>query len=281
MTPESPNQVAPHSAMDDSSRAESIVVDGLEKVYRGEREPVTALCDLDINIEAGEFISVVGPSGCGKSTLLKIVAGLVPKTKGRVLAGGSEVDGPLTDVGIVFQQPVLLEWRRARSNVMLQIEMRKLDRKVYGRRADELLELVGLTGFEDSYPYELSGGMQQRVSICRALVHNPPLLLMDEPFGALDALTREKMGDDLQQIWTENRKTVLFITHSVSEAVILSDRVLVMSPRPGRIIDDIKVDLPRPRDLPVRESAEFAQLATRIYTLLGTGGPARRMAHRD
>jgi NitT/TauT family transport system ATP-binding protein len=256
----------------ETATAQPIDVSALSMVYRSGREPVTALSDVDLAVGAGEFVSVVGPSGCGKSTLLKIVAGLVKPTGGAVRVNGEAVDRPLTDIGIVFQQPVLLEWRRTLANVMLQIEMRGLSRDRYRPRAEELLRGVGLAGFEDRYPHELSGGMQQRVAICRALVHDPPLLLMDEPFGALDALTREQIADDLQRLWLETKKTVVFVTHSVSEAVLLSDRIVVLSARPGRVTGIVDVDLPRPRSLAVRESAEFGRTATEVYELLAAGG---------
>jgi NitT/TauT family transport system ATP-binding protein len=255
-----------------TSTAQPIDVHGVRMVYSSGREPIEALSEIDLEVAAGEFVSVVGPSGCGKSTLLKIIAGLAQPTEGVVRVNSQTVDRPVTDIGIVFQEPVLLEWRRALANVMLQVEMRGLRGEGYRSRAEELLGLVGLRGFEDRYPHELSGGMQQRVAICRALVHDPPLLLMDEPFGALDALTREQIADDLQRIWLENRKTVIFVTHSVSEAVLLSDRIVVLSSRPGRITGTVSVKLPRPRSLAVRESADFAHTATEVYELLAAGG---------
>jgi NitT/TauT family transport system ATP-binding protein len=226
---------------------------------------VTALEGVSFDVRAQEFVSIVGPSGCGKSTLAMIIAGLLSPSAGRVTIAGALVDRPQTNLGIVFQNPVLLAWRRAIDNVLLQIEMRDLPTADYRDRARALLASVGLEGFEERYPHELSGGMRQRVSICRALVHDPPLLLMDEPFGALDALTRDQMALDLQHLWSRGRKTVVFITHSITEAVLLSDRVLVMTPRPGIIDTIIDVDLPRPRRLAIREDPRFGQYVRAIH----------------
>jgi len=210
---------------------------------------VTAFRALDLTVREKEILCIVGPSGCGKTTLLKMVAGLVPYSSGSITVGGRKVDRPQTDVGIVFQESILLDWRNVLGNVMLQIDIRGMDRKTYEAVAKHLLRATGLEGFEEKKPYELSGGMRQRVSICRALVHDPPLLLMDEPFGALDALTREQISMDIQRVWMEKRKTALHITHSIPEAVLLADRVVVMSPRPGRIVEVMEIDLPRPRRL--------------------------------
>jgi NitT/TauT family transport system ATP-binding protein len=254
------------------ARGGSVAIEGVSKVYETRGEPITALEDCDLELRDGEFISLVGPSGCGKSTLLLIVAGLIPASTGTVTIDGLRVDKPYTDLGIVFQEPVLLDWRKVLGNVMLQVEMRKLDKKTFRPRAEELLELVGLDGFEDRYPYELSGGMRQRVAICRALLHDPKLLLMDEPFGALDALTRDQLNLDLQSIWLRSRKTVVFVTHSIAEAVFLSDRVAVFSQRPGRIVEVLDIDLPRPRKLSVRETPEFGRYAgeiRRVFASLG------------
>ena len=195
-------------------------------------------------IGAGEFVSIVGPSGCGKSTLLMLISGLIPATTGTIEVGGAAVKGAVGNVAIVFQRDVLLDWRTVLANVLLPVEIKKLDPVSHRRKARELLRSVGLEEFEDKYPGELSGGMRQRVAICRALVQDPGLLLMDEPFGALDALTREQMNLDLQRMWLRDRNTVLFITHSIEEAVLLSDRVVVMSSRPGRIADIVTDDLP-------------------------------------
>ena len=219
------------------------------KVYDTQDGPVEACADVNFDIRRSEFVAIVGPSGCGKTTILKMVAGLVPYSSGEITVGATRVDRPQTDVGIVFQESILLDWRDVLSNVMLQIDIRRMDRASHEPVARHLLRATGLEGFENKKPYELSGGMRQRVSICRALVHDPPLLLMDEPFGALDALTREQISMDIQRVWMEKRKTALHITHSIPEAVLLADRVVVMSPRPGRIVEIIDIDLPRPRRL--------------------------------
>jgi NitT/TauT family transport system ATP-binding protein len=221
----------------------------VSKEYATADGPLRALERVSLSIAEGEFVSIVGPSGCGKSTLMLIAAGLVPPSTGTVRVGGSEVRGPYGNVGIVFQDATLYEWRRVLDNVLLPAQIQRLDLQKMRIRAQELLQRVGLGGFERKYPFQLSGGMRQRVALCRALVHDPALLLMDEPFGALDALTRDQMNLELQTLWQANRKTVLFITHSISEAVLLSDRVIVMSPRPGRIGASIEIRLPRPRTL--------------------------------
>jgi NitT/TauT family transport system ATP-binding protein len=226
-----------------------IRLENLGKVYDTEDGIVEACAEVDLDIRQSEFVAVVGPSGCGKTTILKMVAGLVPYSSGSIFVGGKKVERPQTDVGIVFQESILLDWRNVLENVMLQVDIRRLERARYEPIARGLLEKTGLNGFETRKPYELSGGMRQRVSICRALVHDPPLLLMDEPFGALDALTREQISMDIQRVWMDKRKTVLHITHSIPEAVLLADRVVVMSPRPGRIVEIIEIDLPRPRRL--------------------------------
>jgi NitT/TauT family transport system ATP-binding protein len=241
-----------------------IHVDGVAKTYRTADGPVESLRPVSFDLRDGEFMAVVGPSGCGKSTLLKMMAGLLPVSAGSIAIGGKPVDGPPDDVGIVFQSPVLLAWRSVLDNVMLQIDMRKLPRAKYLGRAHDLLRFVGLSDFERKYPWQLSGGMQQRASICRALVHDPAVLLMDEPFGALDAMTREKMNLELQRIWYETKKTVMFITHSIPEAVFLSDRVLVMTERPGAIAAIYDVPLARPRSLDVMGDREFVALAQTI-----------------
>jgi NitT/TauT family transport system ATP-binding protein len=248
---------------------------GLTKVYATDDGPVRALDRVSIVQRPGEFLSLLGPSGCGKSTLLLIAAGLLSASDGLVAVRGRRVDAPRTDIGIVFQSPVLLEWRTALGNVMLQAEARNFDLKSAEQRARELLAVVGLSGFENKYPDELSGGMRQRVSICRALIHNPPQLLMDEPFGALDALTRDQLGLDVQRLWNETRMTVLFVTHSVAEAVFLSDRVIVMTPRPGRIDRIFDIDLPRPRTLAIRETPEFNAYIRQILNLLLARGVLR------
>src|SRR5262245_54099432 len=226
-----------------------IRLQGVGKTYDTQAGPGEACADVDLEVRESEFVAVVGPSGCGKTTIMKMVAGLQPYTAGTITVGGSKVERPQTDVGIVFQEAILLDWRSVLENVMLQVDIRGLDRAKYEPVARHLLKTTGLTGFEERKPFELSGGMRQRVSICRALVHDPHLLLMDEPFGALDALTREQISMDIQHVWMEKRKTALFITHSIPEAVLLSDRVVVMSPRPGRIVEILDIDLPRPRRL--------------------------------
>ena len=237
-----------------------IAVAGLNKIYRTrEGEKIHALADVNFSIREGEFITVVGPSGCGKSTLLKILAGILRRTSGEVGMRGQPIDGPSRDVGVVFQAPVLLPWRTVLENVMLPVEIQHRDRAQYTAQARKYLKLVGLENFEGKYPNELSGGMQQRVGISRALVHDPALLLMDEPFGALDAMTRETMNLELLRIWTESRKTVLLVTHSIPEAVYLADRVIVMSPRPGRITEIMDIDLPRPRPLEIINSEAFGR----------------------
>jgi len=241
-----------------------VEVSDVVRVFGTPEGEVRALDGVSFDVRQGEFLSIVGPSGCGKSTLAMLIAGLMRPTSGLVAMGGRTVDRPQTDLGIVFQNAVLLAWRSALDNVLLQVEMRGLDARQYRGRALELLASVGLEGFERRLPHELSGGMKQRVAICRALIHDPPLLLMDEPFGALDALTRDQMTLDIQGICARGGKTVLFITHSIIEAVFLSDRVIVMTPRPGRIDGIIDVELPRPRRLAARESPAFAGYARQI-----------------
>ncbi len=246
-----------------------ISVKNLEKEYvTSSGEIIHALSDINFNISEGEFVSVVGPSGCGKSTLLKILGGLLIKTSGSVSLKNTPIEGPRNDVGIVFQDPVLLLWRTVLQNTLLPSEILGLDSKITIPRAKELIELVGLDGFEDKYPHELSGGMKQRNSIIRALIHNPSLLLMDEPFGALDAMTREQMNLELQRIWLESKKTVFFITHSIPEAVFLADRIIVMTARPGKIAEIIPVDIERPRDLKTMGDPKFVALSQKIRGLL-------------
>jgi NitT/TauT family transport system ATP-binding protein len=251
---------------------EVIAVRRLTKLYGGGANPVVALDDIDFGIREGEFVAVVGPSGCGKSTLLKILAGLLPFSRGEASLRGTAIRGPRRDIGVVFQAPVLFPWRTVLSNVLLPADVQRLGRDGARRLALDLLGMVGLGGFEHRYPWELSGGMQQRVAIARALVHDPAILLMDEPFGALDAMTREAMNLELQRIWMERQKTVLFITHSIGEAVFLADRVLVMTPRPGRILDTLDIDLPRPRGLEIMNTPEFGVHVQRIRTGLDAKG---------
>jgi NitT/TauT family transport system ATP-binding protein len=236
----------------------------VEKTYSTKDGPVRSLCPLSFDICEGEFVSIVGPSGCGKSTLLKLVAGLLGRSAGEIRMAGQVIDGPQDGIGMVFQNPVLLPWRSILANILLQIEVRRLPVGEYKARARELIRMVRLEGFEGKYPWQLSGGMQQRASICRALVHDPKILLMDEPFGALDAMTREQMNLELQRIWWETKKTVLLITHSIPEAVFLSDRVVVMTERPGAIAEIYDIDLPRPRSLRVMGDPDFVELTQRI-----------------
>ncbi len=242
----------------------AITVESVSKVFRRGSSEVRALENVDLRVGDGEFVAVLGPSGCGKSTLMRLVAGLVPVTTGSISVDGRRVDGPHTDLGIVFQAATLLDWRSVLGNVLLQLELRGLDPKAHEARAIALLRAVGLGDFTNAYPRELSGGMKQRASIVRALVHDPKILLMDEPFGALDALTREQMRIDLEELWLHSRKTVMFITHSIDEAVLLADRVIVMSPRPGRIERVIPIDLPRPRGLEGRRLPGFTEASELI-----------------
>ncbi len=251
-------------AVDDTSPQPLIRVRGVAKSYRSKDGEVESLKPLEFDILEGEFLSVVGPSGCGKSTLLKLIGGLLPATGGSIEIAGKRVDGPAGSIGIVFQSHVLLAWRTVLENIMLQIEVRKLPRERGLERARALVDMVGLKGFENKYPWQLSGGMQQRASICRALVHDPAILLMDEPFGALDAMTREKMNLELQRIWAKAKKTVLLITHSIPESIFLSDRVLVMTERPGSIAAIYSVPLPRPRTMAMMGNPDFAALAQKI-----------------
>ena len=244
--------------------SEPIAVRNLSKTYPARDASVTALESITFGVGEGELLAVVGPSGCGKSTLLKILAGILPPSTGEAYLGGTPIAGPRKDIGVVFQSPVLFPWRSVLDNVLLPVDVQGLDRERYTKAALDLLALVHLHGFERRYPWELSGGMQQRVAITRALVHDPGMLLMDEPFGALDAMTREHMNLELQRIWMEKKKTILFITHSIPEAVFLADRVLVMTPRPGRIMNDLKVDIARPRALDVMSTPAFGALVKEI-----------------
>jgi NitT/TauT family transport system ATP-binding protein len=250
----------------------AIISRGLSKTFHRRAVTTTALASIDLSVAQGEFVAIVGPSGCGKSTLLRLIAGLLRPTTGEVVTNGHTVMRPVTDIGIVFQNPMLLDWRTVLDNVLVQVELRGLPAAAYRARAVALLETVGLGDFLASLPRELSGGMRQRTSIVRALIHDPPLLLMDEPFGALDALTREQMRIDLEALWLRTRKTVLFVTHSIDEAVLLADRVVVMSPRPGRIEQFIDVDLPRPRGIEARQEAGFVEITQRITQIFLSRG---------
>jgi NitT/TauT family transport system ATP-binding protein len=249
---------------DQSAGTSGIAISGVSKTYRSRDGEVPSLRPLDFRINEGEFFVVVGPSGCGKSTLLKMISGLLAPSTGEILVDGNKVTEPHGDVGIVFQNSLLLPWRSVLANVMLPIDMKRLKRDQYLPRARALLKMVGLEGFENKLPWQLSGGMQQRASICRALVHDPKIMLMDEPFGALDAMTREKMNVELQRIQRETGKTVLLITHSIPEAVFLADRVLVMTERPGSIAAIYDVPLGRDRSLDVMADPVFSELVQRI-----------------
>src|SRR5437868_14585964 len=249
---------APHLKVVAATSRPVIEIAGVAKTYRTQDGDVPSLRPLDFSVDQGEFLVVVGPSGCGKSTLLKLIAGLLPPSEGEIRVEGRVVTKPHGGVGIVFQSPLLLPWRSVFRNVLMPVEVKGLPRAEYESRARALLKMVGLQGFENKYPWQLSGGMQQRASICRALVHDPKIVLMDEPFGALDAMTRERMNVELQRIQRETGKTVLLITHSIPEAVFLGDRVLVMTERPGRIAALAAIDLPKPRTLATMGSAAFA-----------------------
>lgn len=243
---------------------------GVRKTYRRGKQEHLAISDATFDVMPGELVSLVGPSGCGKSTLLKILAGLLPHDGGEAKIGSTEHPfDPSRDVGMVFQAPLLLKWRRILDNVLLPAEILGLPQRESGERAKDLLALVGLTGYEDKYPYELSGGMQQRAAIARALVHDPKLVLMDEPFGALDALTREKMNLELLRIWKEAGKTIMFVTHGISEAVFLGSRVVVLTAGPARMADNFPIDLPHPRTLDMKTHERFGEYTRRIYKLLG------------
>jgi NitT/TauT family transport system ATP-binding protein len=268
-----PMRAATASLHTSAARAPALIhAHGLSKTYVTSSGEVTALKGLDFEIYDGEFVSVIGQSGCGKSTLLKLLAGLLPYTAGSIELNGKPLRGPTREAAVVFQSPVLLPWRTVLDNVLLPIEFRKLPMASYRQSAVDLLEMVSLSEFAQRYPFELSGGMQQRAAIVRALVQDPQLLLMDEPFGALDAMTREQMNLELIRIWSQSRKTVIFITHSIAEAIFLSDRVIAMTARPGSIADVITIDLPRPRDLSVINTDRFGRYAARLRSLLDARG---------
>lgn len=254
---------------DTTSTARGLSIEGrqLSKQFSTKEGVNVALQPTDFSIKPGEFVSVVGPSGCGKSTLMLMVAGLLQPSSGEVLIEGESLDRPLTDVGIVFQDDLLLDFRSSRDNILMQGQIRGLPRAQQEARTDELMVQLGIEKAKNRYPNQLSGGMRQRVSIARALVHEPSVLLMDEPFGALDALTRTQMRVDLEALWLERKKSVLFITHSVEEAVGLADRVIVMGPSPGRIVEEIVIDLPRPRPVRIGDEAAFAEYSARIYDI--------------
>ncbi|WP_297395933.1 ABC transporter ATP-binding protein [Hydrogenophaga sp.] len=257
-----------------------IEVDHAGMIYQAESGPVEALRDISLQIREGEFVALVGPSGCGKSTLMRAIAGLRPVTSGRILVDGVPVDKPIPKVGMVFQAALLLKWRSVLDNVLLPVELSGGNPAQYRERALALLKMVGLSDFANKRPGELSGGMQQRASLCRALILDPPILLMDEPFGALDAMTRDEMNIELLRIWGESssggqRKTIVFVTHSIPEAVFLADRVVVMSPRPGRVANIRPVDIARPRTAETRADPALGRLSFELYTEL-SGATGRR-----
>jgi NitT/TauT family transport system ATP-binding protein len=245
-----------------------IKLDGVSKSYGQGRTAVHAVESVGLYVGHNEFVSLLGPSGCGKSTLLLMIAGLVKPGTGTISINGRKIERPQRTTGIVFQNPVLLPWRTVLDNVLLPIELMGESVNSYREHAHELLEIAGIADFTDRLPHELSGGMRQRASICRALIQHPTLLLMDEPFSALDAMTRDDMNLELLRIWERDRKTVVFVTHSISEAIFLSDRVVVMSKRPARIIEDIVIPLPRPRSIEMQETMQFLQLRSRVRKLI-------------
>jgi NitT/TauT family transport system ATP-binding protein len=261
--------VAADDVADVAAATAAVRVRNVDKVYRTRSGSVKALERLGFDVRQNEFLTVVGPSGCGKSTILKIIAGLSPASAGHVEVFGKIVDAPRPDVGMVFQAPMLLKWRSILDNVLLPIEILRRSRREYEPRARELLRLAGIEDFAAMRPRELSGGMQQRAAICRALVYDPTLLLMDEPFGALDAISRDIMNVELMRIWSEQKKTTVLITHSIQEAVFLADRVLVMSGRPGSVVAELPIDLPRPRHPRVRRTPEFIEHVETIHRHLG------------
>lgn len=252
-----------------------ITGNGVTKTYFTQEGAIEALLPVDFEINSGEFVSLIGPSGCGKSTLMLLVAGLLPPTGGTIEVNGKALTEPMTDVGIVFQDHLLLDFRTAIDNILLQTQIRGIPEEVARERGHRLLGQLGLEHAATRYPNQLSGGMRQRVSLGRALIHDPSVLLMDEPFGALDAITRTQMRHDLEELWLEKRKTVLFITHSVEEAIGLSDRVLVMSAGPGKIIDELKIDIPRPRPIEIGQEKAFVEHADQIYEIFRRLGVLR------
>jgi NitT/TauT family transport system ATP-binding protein len=249
-----------------------ISIAGVSKSYGTDENAILALKDIDLDVAAGEFISIVGPSGCGKSTLLRCVAGLQPVSAGTISVRLKQVRSPPDNMAIVFQRDVLFDWRTVLDNVLILAEFRGWRRQDYMERALQLLKSYGLDGYAHRYPWELSGGMRQRVAICRALICEPELLLMDEPFGALDAMTRDDLNVELERLWHESGKTVIFITHGIEEAAYLADRVVVMSRNPGRIAEIVSVDIPRPRPLSVRQTAQFGSYVQHIRHLFASMG---------
>jgi NitT/TauT family transport system ATP-binding protein len=249
----------------------AVEVAGLNHVYDTNGQQLKVLADISLEVASGRFVSIVGPSGCGKSSLLMMLAGLMRPSEGTILAAGKPIHQPdPTRIGVVFQDASLYPWLSARANVEFPLSLRGVDKATRRARALDALALVGLENFAENYPNELSGGMKQRVSIARGLVQDPPILLMDEPFAALDEQTRITMGDELLRIWDRTRKTVIFVTHGLSEAIYLSDEVLVMSGRPGRILDRVAIDLPRPRSLEIMASPRFAELRDQLWQQIRT-----------
>ncbi|MFG1207595.1 ABC transporter ATP-binding protein [Xanthobacter flavus] len=260
------------ASMTDAPTMAYLSISGVRKTYGSPRGPVTALKGIDLEVNEGEFVSILGPSGCGKSTLLKCIAGLENASAGKIAVDGRALKGPPQNMGIVFQRDVLLDWRTILDNVLITAEFAGLKGPAVRERALALLGRFGLGGFESRHPWELSGGMRQRAAICRALLCDPKLLLMDEPFGALDAMTRDDLNLELARIWQDTRKTVVFVTHGITEAIFLSDRVVMMDRNPGRIVEIIDIDLPRPRHLAVRESAEFGRYVAHVRHLFASLG---------
>lgn len=246
-----------------------LVARELSLIFPDGDEGLHVLSDISFSLEAEEFVCILGPSGSGKSTLLRILAGLLPPTSGDVYYLGEKLNGPRREIGFVFQKANLMPWRTVLENITLPLELQLVPTSQAQAQAQELVDLVGLEGFEQTLPRDLSGGMAQRVAIARALVHDPGVLLLDEPFGALDALTRERMGAELMRIWQARRKTVVMVTHAIPESIFLADRVLVLSPRPGRVRLDLAIDLPRPRQEEVRYTPAFGELAKRLRAAIG------------
>src|SRR6516165_4060507 len=253
-----------------------IHIEGLHKTYASSHGRVTALKEVNLSIKQNEFVTLVGPSGCGKSTLLKLIGALIRPSRGTLLFDGTALVRPTRDVGIVFQEPVLLAWRTVLDNVLLPAEIIGLDKASSRARALQLIDLVGLAGFEQRFPRELSGGMQQRVSLCRALIHDPSVLLMDEPFAALDAMTREELGFELMRIWSADKKTVIFVTHNITEAILLADRVVAMTARPGRVARIVDIDLARPRTIDMEFTQRFKDYSDQIREVIYHGAGAGR-----
>ncbi len=246
-----------------------IRLSGVSRTFTGRSGTVEALRGIDLEVGDGEFVAVLGRSGCGKSTMLRLVAGLLPTTSGQITVGGERVTKPRRDIAMMFQRPALLPWRTVLDNVLLPVQIYGWRKTAHRQRAHELLALTGLTGFEKRMPHELSGGMQQRVALCRSLIANPRVMLMDEPFSALDALTREELSGELQKVHMENNATIVFVTHSIDEAVLLADRVVVLSPRPGRIREILDIKIPRPRTLGRNEHLEeVARCSAELHELL-------------